>query len=93
MGLYKICEHKGRMRDRCEHAWWGSFRGIRVSLPKWANRDVHTKPLTSNPSGAILFSSSWSVTDFLNSRPPSSWVARLLPLTPRTDCGSTAVRC
>ena len=32
MGLYKICEHKGRLRDRCEHAWWGSFRGIRVSL-------------------------------------------------------------
>jgi hypothetical protein len=43
MGLYKICEHTGRMRDRCEHAWWGSFRGIRVSLPKWANRDIHTK--------------------------------------------------
>jgi hypothetical protein len=43
MGLYKICEHKGRMRDRCEHAWWGSFRGIRVSLPKWANRDIRTK--------------------------------------------------
>jgi hypothetical protein len=39
MGLYKICEHKGRARDRCEHAWWGSFRGIRVSLPKWARRD------------------------------------------------------
>jgi hypothetical protein len=43
MGLYKICEHKGRMRDRCEHTWWGSFRGIRVSLPKWANREIHTK--------------------------------------------------
>jgi hypothetical protein len=43
MGLYKICEHKGRVRDRCEHAWWGSFRGIRVSLTKWANRDIHTK--------------------------------------------------
>ena len=27
MGLYKICTHKGRARDRCEHAWWGSFRG------------------------------------------------------------------
>lgn len=43
MGLYKICEHKGRTRDRCEHAWWGSFRGIRVSLPRWANRDLHSK--------------------------------------------------
>jgi hypothetical protein len=32
MGLYKICEHKGRM---CV--------GIRVSLPRWANRDIHTK--------------------------------------------------
>lgn len=31
------------MRDRCEHAWWGSFRGIRVSLPKWANREVRSK--------------------------------------------------
>ena len=43
MGLYKICEHRGRMRDRCEHAWWGSFRGVRVSPPKWANRDIHSK--------------------------------------------------
>ena len=43
MGLYKICEHRGRTRDRCEHAWWGSFRGVRVSLPKWANRDIHSK--------------------------------------------------
>ena len=36
MGLYKICEHKGRARDRCDHAWWGSFRGTRVS-------DIKTK--------------------------------------------------
>jgi len=43
MGLYKICEHTGRLRDRCQHAWWGSFRGIRVSLQKWANRDIHSK--------------------------------------------------
>lgn len=43
MGLYKICEHKGRARDRCEHAWWGSFRGKRVSLAKWANREIRTK--------------------------------------------------
>src|SRR5579872_1358384 len=43
MGLYKICEHKGRARDRCEHAWWGSFRGKRVSLEKWANRDIKSK--------------------------------------------------
>jgi hypothetical protein len=32
-----------RMRDRCEHAWWGSFRGVRVSPSKWANRDIHSK--------------------------------------------------
>jgi hypothetical protein len=41
----------------------------------------------------MLFSSSWFATDLLNSRPPSRWVARHLPLTPRTECGSTAVRC
>jgi len=43
MGLYKICEHKGRPRDRCDHAWWGSFRGKRVSLEKWANREIKSK--------------------------------------------------
>jgi integrase len=43
MGLYKICEHKGRARDRCDHTWWGSFRGKRVSLAKWANRDIRSK--------------------------------------------------
>ena len=43
MGLYKICPHKGRARDRCDHAWWGSFRGRRVSLARWANREVESK--------------------------------------------------
>jgi integrase len=43
VGLYKICTHKGRARDRCEHAWWGSFRGKRVSLPKWTNREIGSK--------------------------------------------------
>jgi len=43
MGLYKICEHQDRARDRCEHIWWGSFRGVRVSLAKWANREIHNK--------------------------------------------------
>ncbi len=43
MGLYKLCEHKSRNRDRCEHPWWGSFRGVRVSLSKWANREIHSK--------------------------------------------------
>jgi integrase len=43
MGLYKLCTHKGRARDRCEHAWWGSFRGRRVSLTKWANREIRSK--------------------------------------------------
>jgi site-specific recombinase XerD len=41
MGLYKICEHKGR--DRCEHAWWGRFRGRRASLSKWTNREIRSK--------------------------------------------------
>ncbi len=47
MGLYKICKHKGRARDRCEHPWWGSFqhRGTlhRVSLGRWANKQVQSK--------------------------------------------------
>jgi hypothetical protein len=43
MGLYKLCEHKGRARDRCEHAWWARFRQIRVSLEKWSNREITTK--------------------------------------------------
>ncbi len=43
MGLHKICVHKGRARDRCEHAWWGSFRGKRVSLSKWTNREIKSK--------------------------------------------------
>ena len=40
MGLYKLCEHEGRARDRCEHAWWARFRHVRVSLEKWANREI-----------------------------------------------------
>ena len=43
MGLHKICKHKGRARDRCKHAWWGSFRGKRVSLAKWTNREITSK--------------------------------------------------
>ena len=43
MGLHKICQHTGRARDRCEHAWWGSFRGARVSLTKWTNREIRSK--------------------------------------------------
>ncbi len=43
VGLYKICEHRGRQRDRCGHAWWGSFRGVRVSLAKWTNREIDNK--------------------------------------------------
>ena len=42
-GSHKICKHKGRARDRCEHAWWGSFRGKRVSLSKWTNREISSK--------------------------------------------------
>jgi len=43
VGLYKICEHKARARDRCDQAWWGSFRGVRVSLAKWTNREIDNK--------------------------------------------------
>jgi hypothetical protein len=43
MGLFKLCDHKGTARDRCQHPWWGSFRGIKVSLPKWANHEIRTK--------------------------------------------------
>lgn len=43
MGLYKLCEHKGRARDRCEHAWWARYRHVRVSLEKWSNDELKTK--------------------------------------------------
>jgi integrase len=43
VGLYKLCEHKGRARDRCEHAWWARFRHVRVSLEKWSNREIKSK--------------------------------------------------
>ena len=47
MGLYKLCVHKGRARDRCEHSWWGSFqfrgRSHRASLTKWTGRAIQTK--------------------------------------------------
>ena len=43
MGLYKLCEHKGRARDRCDHGWWARFRHVRVSLEKWSNREIKTK--------------------------------------------------
>src|SRR5437773_8217663 len=45
VGLYKICEHDGRARDRCAHTWWGSFRGVRVSLAKWTNREIESKAM------------------------------------------------
>lgn len=47
MGLYKLCTHKGRARDRCSHPWWGSFqykgRLHRASLSRWADEAIHTK--------------------------------------------------
>lgn len=47
MGLYKLCEHKGRARDRCHHPWWGSFqykgRLHRASLSRWADERIRTK--------------------------------------------------
>ena len=47
MGLYKLCKHKGRDRDRCSDAWWGSYqyRGKlhRVSLARWSGRELTSK--------------------------------------------------
>ena len=43
MGLYKRCDHRGRARDRCDHAWWGTFHEQRVSLADWAGRSVRSK--------------------------------------------------
>jgi integrase len=47
MGLYKLCQHKGRARDRCEHAWWASYqhrgRLYRASLERWANVSIGSK--------------------------------------------------
>jgi integrase len=43
VGLYKLCDHKGRARDRCVHAWWARFRHARVSLEKWSSREITTK--------------------------------------------------
>jgi hypothetical protein len=40
---YKLCEHKGRARDRCDLAWWARFRHVRGSLEKWSNREIKTK--------------------------------------------------
>ena len=47
MGLYKLCDHKRRARDRCPHAWWGAFqyhgRLHRQSLEKWSGHELRTK--------------------------------------------------
>jgi integrase len=47
MGLYKLCQHKHRARDRCEHPWWGSFqykgRLYRESLCRWADQTIVSK--------------------------------------------------
>lgn len=47
MGLYKLCSHKGRARDRCNHPWWGScqYKGRlhRASLSRWADERIRTK--------------------------------------------------
>ena len=47
MGLYKLCKHKGRARDRCDHAWWGSFQHQRklhrLSLSKWSDEEIRAK--------------------------------------------------
>lgn len=46
--IYKRCPHRARERDRCSHEWYGSYSipnkpRARVSLAKWAGREVKTK--------------------------------------------------
>ena len=36
MGLYRLCEHKGRPRDRCPQPWWARFRR--------STQDIHELP-------------------------------------------------
>ena len=47
MGLYQLCKHKGRARDRCDHVWWGAFQHQRKlhreSLSKWTGEEIRTK--------------------------------------------------
>jgi integrase len=47
MGLYKLCDHKKRARDRCGDAWWGSFnhqgKSYRASLSRWGNQEIRSK--------------------------------------------------
>ena len=47
MGLYKLCKHRGRERDRCPHAWWGAFqcrgRLHRRGLGRWSGREIRSK--------------------------------------------------
>src|SRR5437667_8801173 len=47
MGLYKLCRHKERARDRCSHPWWGSFQYKghlhRASLARWADEKIDSK--------------------------------------------------
>ena len=43
MGLYKLSDHTGRSRDRCERHRWGSVRGVRVSLSKWTDREIRSR--------------------------------------------------
>ena len=42
-GSAQDLQAQGRARDRCKHAWWGSFRGKPVSLAKWTNREITSK--------------------------------------------------
>jgi integrase len=53
MGLYKLCSHAGRARDRCAHSWWGGFRGRRVSLSRWANRPLQSKDDAASVLGQL----------------------------------------
>src|SRR5437899_1040919 len=49
MGLFKLhsqqCKHRQDkvVSDRCPCVWWGSFRGTRESLAKWAGRELKNK--------------------------------------------------
>ena len=34
---------RARAIERCDCPWWGTFRGTKVSLPKWTDRPIQTK--------------------------------------------------
>jgi integrase len=40
MAHYKQCDCKGKLQGKCDHPWWGTFKGIRKPLAKILRRPV-----------------------------------------------------